>query len=127
MDTMNLRKDDDYLRLWKTAFPDPATFPACCAKCLFIRLLLVVTTMDKYRRGWLDSDIFSHVTLRYLWTSERRANISALFLIPSYGFSPITKARAVPLPAALSKKTFDLINSFPLVEDLSVKGIIDLV
>ena len=122
MDTMNLRKDHDYLRLWETAFPDPATFPACCAKYLFIRLLLVVTTMDKYRRGWLDSDIFSYVTLRYLWTSERRANISFFD-----GFSPITKARAVPLPAALSKKTFDLINSFPLVEDLTVKGIIDLV
>ena len=105
--------------IMKTAFPDPATFPACCAKYLFIGLLLVVTTIDKYRRGWLDSDIFSHVTLRYLWTSERRANISSFHLMDS---RPLPKLAQCRFPQSCPQRLLTLSIPSHLLKTSLSKG-----
>src|ERR1700753_3973225 len=47
------------LRSWRSAFPDPSTSPACCARSLFIGYAPVVVAEDAEEGGWIPT--FSRV------------------------------------------------------------------
>jgi hypothetical protein len=82
---------------WKRTFPDPLTSPAHYAKTLFID------------RSELGAD-----------RTEPDFNQSATPLAPFHGFSPALKSLCIIIPALPSSQFFDLILSFPLLEDFDV-------
>jgi hypothetical protein len=108
------------LRSWKETFPDLSSSPACYAKTLAIDCLQVVTAADAEEGGWITG--FSHVVhlevaCRAVRPDPEQPKIS---LVPFHGFSPAIKSLRVTVPALSSLRVFDLIFSFPLLEDLSV-------
>ena len=111
----------DRLQSWKTTFPDPPSSPAGYARYLFIRLPLIVTAADAEVDGWISA--FSNV-VRFEVDIRLTpgTDLSTISLVPFYGFSPITKNFRVSLSAVPSSQLFDLISSFPLLEDLSVNN-----
>ena len=82
---------------WKRTFPDPLTSPAYYAKTLFIDC------------SELGAD-----------RTEPDFNQSVTPLTPFHGFSPTLKSLCIIIPALPSSQIFDLILSFPLLEDFDV-------
>jgi hypothetical protein len=107
----------EVLESWKKTFPDPSTSPAHCARTLSVGCLEVVTAGDAEAGGWITG--FSCVVSLKVGT-PRLGTGPPSSLVPFHGFSPALKSlhvgpTAVPLP-----RIFDLILSFPLLEDLTV-------
>ena len=98
---------------WKDAFPDPSTSPACYTKTLFIGFPQFVTAVDAGERGWIST--FSQVIHLELSAKGKDPNLS-----PFHGFSPVVKSLHMILGVIPPSQIFDLIYSFPLLEDLSV-------
>jgi hypothetical protein len=109
------------LQLWKTTFTDPSTSPACYTRVLLIKCPLMVVPANE--EGWIST--FTRVEHLQVDAHEtENSDWSPNSLVPFHGFSPIIKSlclvdafRVVPSP-----QVFDLIYSFPLLEDLSVTG-----
>jgi len=105
---------------WKKTFPDPSTSPARYTKTLFIRRPQVVTATDAEAGCWISG--FPHlVRLVMIGRSRQRfargwGDTFALF----HGISPVIKSLRVDFVLFRSPQLFDLILSFPLLEDLSV-------
>jgi hypothetical protein len=108
------------LRSWKETFPDLSSSPACYAKTLAIDCLQVVTAADAEEGGWITG--FSHVVHLEVACRAVRPDPEQpkICLVPFHGFSPAIKSLRVTVPALSSLRVFDLIFSFPLLEDLSV-------
>ena len=109
----------DDLRSWKAVFPDPSTSPACYATTLFIgcpRVILAETAGEG-----CSLSAFSHVAHLDLNTIGR-SNIEdrAISLVPFHGFSPVLKSLRMASSAFPHSQIFNLICSFPLLEDVSV-------
>ena len=110
------------LESWKKTFPDPSTSPARYAKALFIHLPQVVTTaaVGEGAGCWVGG--FPHVVCLAMvggskWPLDDRWGESfALF----HGISPVIKSLRVDFVLCRCPQLFDLILSFPLLEDLSV-------
>jgi len=103
------------LQSWKNKFPDPSTSPAHYTKTLSIGCPEAITAADAEGDGWIRA--FSRVV--HLEVEIPRTAIS---LVPLHGFSPVIKSLRVAcatLRLPLSQ-IFNLILSFPLLEDLSV-------
>ena len=111
--------------MWKETFPDLSTSPARYATDFFIGCSYSVTPADVDEGGWLRG--FSRVVhlgvdgfgsaSRVLYTSFPTPD--RLSLVPLHGFSPAVKSLPV-FATPLSPQVFDLIFSFPLLEDLTV-------
>jgi hypothetical protein len=113
------------LRLWKETFPDPSMSPARYAKTLSVGCLRVAAGagagVDVEEGGWIRG--FSRVVqlevvlrpVRYLGPGE-----PAISLVPFHGLSPVIKSLRMVIPVLPSSHLFDLILSFPLLEDLTV-------
>jgi hypothetical protein len=101
------------LESWKETFPDPSTSPARYAKFLFIYCPQAVTA---------DSWIRSFSGVKYLNVSYRRLDLgrSANPLVPLHGFSPVLKTLFVDIYKLPPLQIFNLILSFPLLENLTV-------
>ena len=108
---------EENLQSWKKAFPDPSTSPACYTKALSVNCLRVVTAADAEPGGWITS--FSRVVHLGVGTLGFLLGCAAPFL-PFHGFSPAVKSLYVNFTILSSSQTFDLIRSFPLLEDLTV-------
>ena len=106
------------LQSWKEIFPDPSTSPAHYAKTLVIVFPYVFTATDAGVGGWISG--FSHVTQLELGSTVMHANRSAISLVPLHGFSPVLKSLRVTFTGFPSLRIFDLILSFPLLDDLTV-------
>ena len=107
------------LRSWKETFPDPSTSPARYAKKLLVNCPLDVTAADAEAGGWIRS--FSRVVaLRLAHPQEKFVDELGKCLVPFHGFSPVIKSLFVKIPFLSSSQIFDLIFSFPLLEDLSI-------
>jgi len=104
----------EHLESWKEAFPDPSTSPACYTKTLLINCPHIVTTTDAEPGGWIRS--FSHVVHLTLGSFDKLTGS----LLPFHGLSPIVKSLHVGLIAPSPSQTFNLILSFPLLEDLTM-------
>ena len=104
------------LQLWELAFPDPSISPACCAKTLAIGSPQVIAAAAG-GGGWVLA--FSRVVHLTINTLETDSEPIAISLIPFHGFSPVLKSLRVVSATLTLSQTFDLIRSFPLLEDLS--------
>jgi hypothetical protein len=103
------------LQSWKTAFPDPYTSPACYTKTLHLKCPLAVAAEDR-EKGWIST--FNHVVHFKLDSFEAPAG--QFSLTPFLGFSPAIKSLHLIFDTVPSSQAFDLIYSFPLLDDLAV-------
>ena len=104
------------LQSWKEAFPDPSTSPACYTKHLFVGCSLAITAADADVGGWITG--FSRVEYLALEDQKLFSNGSSTISL-FHGFSPVKSLHLVftDLPPP---RVFNLILSFPLLEDLAV-------
>jgi hypothetical protein len=110
----HLTKD---LELWKKAFPDPSTSPAHYAEALLVRCPEIVTAADAEAGGWTTA--FSRVVHLWLQSWALGSTSSAPFA-PFHRLSPVVKSLYVEIDTLESPHIFDLILSFPLLEDLTM-------
>jgi hypothetical protein len=104
------------VRLWKKIFPDPANSPAGYAKTLYIGSHIVA---DPEVDGWIRG--FSHVEHLKLYSHGQRLFPGGLSpFAPFHGFSPVIKSLTVVFAVLPPSWIFDLIISFPLIENLGV-------
>jgi len=101
------------LKSWKRKFPDPSTSPARYAKTLLIVCLHAVTAADAEEGGWIRA--FSQVGQLEV---RRPPGGPAISLVPFHGFSPVMKTLRLGSTISSSSGIFNLILSFPLLEDL---------
>jgi len=110
----------DELESWRKAFPDPLASPGHYTKTLFIGSLHFATAMDAETGGWIRG--FSRVVVLkvegHRWF--RDVDEPEATLVPFYGFSPTIRSLHVEIQTIPASQIFDLILSFPLLEDLTV-------
>jgi hypothetical protein len=106
----------EVLQSWKETFPDPLTSPACYVKYLLVECSEVITAADADAGGWITG--FSHVEKVALHDQILFAS-GASTLSLFHGFSPI-KSLNVTSADLPPPRVFNLILSFPLLEDLAV-------
>jgi hypothetical protein len=102
------------------AFPDPSTSPAHYAKTLFIGSSEVVTAADAEAGSWIRGFyrvVHLVVDGRAVYPDPDEPIIS---LVPFHGLSSAIKSLRVVVSALPSSCVFDLILSFPLLENLAV-------
>jgi hypothetical protein len=102
------------LQSWKEIFPDPSVSPAHYAKTLFVGCTEVVTAAGVEAGGWIRA--FSRVEHLEINTPNK----SATPLVPFHGLSPAIRSLRVSVFVLLPSQVFNLILSFPLLEDLAV-------
>ena len=105
------------LESWEEMFPDPSTSPARYTKTLSVGRAHLVTDADAEVGGWIRG--FSRIVSLEV---ESRAPYpkSEFSLVPFHGISPALKSLRLNIPHLPSARIFDLIFSFPLLEDLAV-------
>ena len=101
------------VELWKKAFPDPSSSPAHHTRTLCIHDLPTLTAADMDVGGWIHSfHSVVHLRLeRIIWQGRRAP------LIPFHGLAPTIRSLRL---TSTSFEVFDLICSFPLLEDLAL-------
>ena len=111
----------EMLQSWKETFPDPSTSPARYTKTLIIGCPYVVTAADAEPGGWITG--FSRVVHFGACSLDAFAMYFHGFtvtLVPFHGFSPVVKSLHMTFIFNFPPQLFDLILSFPLLEDLTV-------
>ena len=103
---------------WQITFQDPSTSPARYTKNLSVHCPWVATVADADEGSWIWA--FSCAVHLEMDLIDVDRDHPMDFLVPFHGFSPKIKSLRLldihsPLPPI-----FDLIQSFPLLEDLSV-------
>ena len=95
------------IELWKRAFPDPSNSPAHHTRNLFIEETSICFDVDTDPGDWIRA--FLNVVHLEFW------NMSRTSLVPFHALSPAVRSlRLTSCPAEI----FDLVCSFPLLEDL---------
>jgi hypothetical protein len=105
------------LQSWKETFPDPSTSPAGYTKTLFIDCPQV-STAGSWIRDFSRVEHFgvgAHIDALVFDLNE-----SPTPLVLFHGFSPALKTLDVIVRALPSSQIFNLVLSFPLLEDLMV-------
>ena len=98
---------------WKRSFPDPATSPAHNIRTLSIRNPKLITTENA------DTLLtFCGVTHLNVDTDLREDRLVSLALF--HGFSPVVRSLHLTTTLLRNSEIFDLICSFPLLEDLTL-------
>ena len=100
------------LQAWKNTFPNPSLSPACYTKTLCIGGPEEVTIVDAQEGGWIPT--FSRVE-----NLEASVHNPKVCLAPFHGFSAAIKSVHIDLSCSPCS-IFNLIYSFPLLEDLSL-------
>jgi hypothetical protein len=95
-------------------FPDPSTSPARYVKALSLDF----EAPDAEVGGWIRG--FSRVEHLEVGCQGLSTDTSATPLVPFHGFSPFIKSLRVIVLALPPSALFNLILSFPLLEDLAV-------
>ena len=110
------------LESWNTVFTDPSTSPALYTETLIIESPGVIAAAGTRRDCWLSG--FSRVVHLTLNTIEKGHEQTVTSLIPFHGFSPALKSLTLRVASDVAftpPQIFNLIRSFPLLEDLSLK------
>ena len=110
------------LELWKQAFPDPSSSPARYTKTLFIHHSQVVTAADGEAGCWVGGFPRLACLVMVGGSSGLRrfaAGWGNTFTL-LHGISPVVRSFRVHSVLLQSSRLFNLILSFPLLEDLSV-------
>jgi hypothetical protein len=107
---------EERLQSWKETFPDPSTSPAHYAKTLYVGCPDVITAADAEAGSWIGG--FSRVVhlelgRRGLWAWDAS-------FVPFHGFSLAIKSLRMTFIVPPYSRIFNLILSFPLLEDLAV-------
>jgi hypothetical protein len=105
------------LQSWKATFPDSSTSPARYTKNLFVGCPEVVTAADAEGGGWITC-FCCVVSLRLSTPMLGTGPPSSL--VPFHGFSPALKSLNVGFTVVPLPQIFNLVLSFPLLEDLTV-------
>jgi hypothetical protein len=105
------------LKSWKKTFPDPSTSPAHYARALSVSCPEDVAGVDAEAGGWIRD--FSRV-VRLEVGNHDNFNEFEISLAPFHGLSPAIKSLRINAPEFRSSRIFDLILSFPLVEDVAM-------
>ena len=106
------------LKLWKKTFPDPSTSPASYTKSILIGSSYVLRGVDADGGRWLRS--FSRVVHLRVKLQNHERQGSAIPLAAFHGFSPVIRSLDLSFITLPPSHIFDLILSFPLLEDLSL-------
>ena len=106
------------LQSWKNTFPDPSTSPARYAETLSIYCPHAVTATDAKEGGWIPT--FSRAVRFQMDIPWVGIDEPAVSLVPFHGFSPDLKSLRVIFSSFPLSCIFGLMDSFPLLEDLSV-------
>jgi len=108
------------LESWKKTFPDVASSPAHYARTLFIGCPQSVVGADAEEGGWIQA--FSGVQRLDVDNGTRFLKPLEISLTPFHRFSPTLKSfRICPILFPFPQ-VFDLIHSYPLLEDLTMDG-----
>lgn len=110
--------DERMLQSWKESFPDPSTSPARYTEILIVGCAHAVTATDGEPGGWITG--FSRVVHFWISSLDMLGHWHTVTFTPFHGFSPALKSIRVVFIFGPSSKFFDLIISFPLLEDLTV-------
>ena len=106
------------LESWKKAFPDPSISPACYAIFLWIGCPQVVTTKGAEAGGWIAS--FSGVEHLQFGGQDVHARGWEAAFVMFHGFSPAVKSLRMRMSHLPFPHFFNLVLSFPLLEDLDM-------
>ena len=98
--------------------PDPSTSPAHHTETLSIGCPHVVTAADAEPGGWITG--FSRVVHFDMVEKGFFSDQSKILPAPFHGFSPVVKFLSFNFISLPSSQIFNLILSFPLLEDLIV-------
>jgi len=112
------------LESWKKTFPDPLISPACYAKTLLIGGSRVVTGEGTEAGGWIAS--FSGVEHLELGGHDTHARGWEVAFVLFHGFSPAIKSLIMTRSLLPFRRFFDLVLSFPLLEDLDMTQCYDV-
>jgi hypothetical protein len=108
------------LQSWKETFPDPSTSPAHYAETLSVSCRQVLTAADA-EVGWIRGFFrVVHLDVNGVSASYPDPDGPIISLLPFHGLSPATRSLRIFFPALSPSHIFDLILSFPLLEDLVV-------
>jgi len=108
------------LTSWKEMFPDPSTSPAHHTETLHVGCLHVVTVADAEASDWIRG--FSRVVNLKLDALQTYFEGAEIFLVPFHRLSPTVKSLYVDLTVLPPSRIFNLVLSFPLLEDLILVG-----
>ena len=114
---INFKYTED-LESWEAMFPDTSTSPACYTKTLFIGSSLITSAAGTGGVGWLST--FSQVVHFKLRVDIDQSKQTSVSLVPFHGFWPELKSLSIINPVLSCSRIFNLIHSFPLLENLSV-------
>jgi len=110
----------DDLKSWKKTFPDVVNSPACHARTLFVGCPQVVVAADAEEGGWIQA--FSGVTSLDVDNGDQYLRASEVPLTPFHKFSSTLRSLRVCPITLPHPQLFDPIRSFPLLEELNLKG-----
>jgi len=108
------------LQSWKGTFPDPSTSPARYTKALTIRGSQVVTAADVETGSWIRG--FSRVARLAMVGQDPFVPGWADALVLLHGFSPAVKSLHMDSASFPFRHFFNLVLSFPFLEDLAMLG-----
>ena len=108
------------LESWKNTFPDVTNSPARRAHTLFVGCPRLVVAADAEEGGWIQA--FSSIRHLELGNDNQYLRAAHASLSPFYGFSPALKSLRICPIVLPFPQVFDLILSFPLLEDLALEG-----
>ena len=103
-----------HLDSWREMFPDPSKSPGRYAKALFINPIWIKVA-DIKAGGWIRA--FFHIVRLRLTTSKECTSRSSLPLF--HGLSSVIKSLCIEARILQHLPIFDLILSFPFLEDLT--------
>jgi len=112
-----LFRSADDLEAWRATFPDPANSPASYSLALSV-CSPAVPGADTEAGGLIRS--FSHIESLHV-AAEINLDNAEVSLAPFRGISPTLKSLRV-YSFFLCPQVFDLVRSFPLLEDLALTG-----
>jgi len=105
---------------WKKTFPDVANSPAYHTRTLFVGCPRLVVAADAEEGGWIQA--FYRVTSLDLGSDNGYIRSSEVSLTPFRKFSSTLKSLRVCPILLPYPQLFDLVCSFPLLEDLTLAG-----
>ena len=110
---------DRPIQLWSKAFPDPANSPAHHTRSLSIRRLNTSALEDSdVSRGVRAFRRLETLDVRTMWVGDHGVSF-----IPFRGLSPTLKSLSLSYTFTPLSEVFNLICSFPLLEDLSLTSV----
>ena len=108
------------LERWKERFPDAANSPAYYTRTLLVHCSHPITASGTEDGDWIRA--FSRVRRLDMNNGKQFLGASGVSLAPFHKFSPTLKSLHVGFTLIPHSGIFDLICSFPLLEDLSLEG-----